>query len=57
MKKLKKLFRLLFLILFLLMALAGGAMAILPRRPDHDNDNEIKTELVEGSENDLGIRD
>ena len=51
MNKLKKLIRLSGLIILLILAAAaGGFMAIAPRRPDQDYDNEIKTELVEGKE-------
>jgi hypothetical protein len=51
MKRLKKLLRLLgFIVLLVLAAVGGGLMAIATRRPDQDYDNEIKTELVEGKQ-------
>jgi hypothetical protein len=48
MKKFKTIFRFLSLAFTLLLALSGAFMAIAPRRPDQDYDNEIKTEIVEG---------
>ncbi len=41
------------LIFLLLLALAGGFMMLAPRRPEQDYDNEVKTELVEGPEDQL----
>jgi hypothetical protein len=34
--------------LLILLALAGGFMMLAPRRHEQDYDNEVKTELVEG---------
>ncbi|HEV8511746.1 MAG TPA: hypothetical protein VGQ59_00625 [Cyclobacteriaceae bacterium] len=50
MKNFKKIFRYLFLGLLILLALSGVFFTIAPRRPNQDYDNEVKTELVEGKE-------
>ena len=50
MKNFKGIFRIISLGFLLLLALSGVFLAIAPRRPDQDYDNEIKTEIVEGKE-------
>ena len=39
--------------LLILLALAGGFMMLAPKRNEQDYDNEVKTELVEGKEDQL----
>jgi hypothetical protein len=58
MKNFKKVFRLLALALLLLLAAASAGLgAIALRRPEQDYDNEIKTEIVEGQEDNLEMND
>lgn len=49
---LRKIVRVVFYVLLLLIALMGG-MFLPPRRLEQDYDNEIKTEIVEGTENEM----
>lgn len=61
MKKLKAALRLAGLALMILLALSGAGLAgMFPARREQDYDNEIKTELVEGEEDETeqgGLRD
>lgn len=58
MKNFKKLVKLVgFILLLLLAAMGGGLLGLAPRRPDQDYDNEIKTEIVEGKEDQQQTRD
>jgi hypothetical protein len=54
MKSIKRVIKLAGLVLLILLAACGaGFMVGLPRRPEQDRDNETKTELVEGTEEDM----
>ena len=58
MKSFKKALRLLMLSLLIILAISGiGIGFILNSKKEQDYDNEIKTELVEGSENKLEVKD
>jgi hypothetical protein len=55
MKKLKRVLRILGLIFLVLLAACGVGFAVgLPRR-EQDRDNQVKTELVEGKEEDIDL--
>jgi preprotein translocase subunit YajC len=57
MKKIITITRWVKLLLLFVLALAGGFMMIQPKRNEQDYDNEIKTELVEGAEDQFDIPD
>ena len=45
------------LTLLIVIAVAGGFVMIGPKRNEQDYDNEVKTELVEGKEDQLNEND
>jgi len=47
--KLKKILRFILLTLLIILALAGMPV-VIPKKIDQDNDDEVKTEIVEGAE-------
>lgn len=58
MESIKKWIRLIGLIFLIILALSGiGIGAVIVNKKEQDYDNEVKTELVEGSEDTLEVKD
>lgn len=59
MKSIKRVLRLIGLGLLLILALMGVGVtgAVFTNKKEQDYDNEIKTELAEGNEDDLEVKD
>ncbi len=58
MESIKKWIRLIGLIFLIVLALSGiGIGAVIVNKKEQDYDNEVKTELVEGNEDTLEVKD